>query len=167
MPSAGFLADRLAKASAVPAEQRSADVRAFIETCRLQVELAEELGLTELFDDEAFEDVLDRWSAAPALRLVRTHLLGPVGAPLVSAPALHVAATNILYAHTSWRDTETLPSDLGHEWAELLKGDPSLEMFATLAAGLPGVKKDRGWERGADTCILVSGIVPVCAQHML
>ena len=49
---------------------------------------------------------------------------------------------------TSYGRTGTLPSDLGHELKELLEGDPSLEMFAILAAGLPGVTNDRGWEAG-------------------
>ena len=40
-PLGGFLADRLAKASAVPAERRSTEVCAFIETCQLQAELVE------------------------------------------------------------------------------------------------------------------------------
>ena len=148
-PTAGFLADRLAKASAVPAEQRSADVRAFIETCRLQAELLEELGLPESSSGDFHEwrDSCGRWTAALALKLVRSHFISP-GSPLRHSPQLlDFAAYNVLM-RTSFGRTGTLPHDLGHEATELLEGDPGLKTFAILAAGLPGLRKDRGWGRG-------------------
>ena len=83
-PPAGFLAERLAKASAVPAEQRSADVRAFIETCQLQAELVEELGLPEILDDTQELCELGRqWTGAPALKMVRSHFISPSGSPII------------------------------------------------------------------------------------
>ena len=150
--TAGFLADRLAKASAVPAEQRSADVRAFIETCRLQAELVEELGLPETVSDEYHEwtDCYSRWTAAPALKLLRSHFISP-GEPLRHSPQLHNFAACNVYMRTRFGRTGTLPHDLGHEATELLEGDPrarpSLETFALLAAGLPAVNTD-DWGRG-------------------
>ena len=144
----GFLAERLAKAAAVPAEQRGADVRAVIETCALQTELAEELGLPEVVSPTVIMERWSRWSAAPALKLARSHLLSPGGNTLLHSPQLHTFATYFLYLRTSYGRTGTLPIDLGPELAELLERDPSLETLAVLAAGLPCVHKDRGWERG-------------------
>ena len=156
--AAGFLAERLAKASAVPAEQRTADVRAFIETCRLQAELAEELGLPEDVDITSERDLPDlsgRWSSAAALRFVRSHLIS-CGATLRQNPQLYGFAAYNLYTRTSFGATGTLPSDLGHELTVLLEGDPGLETFAILAAGLPGVKTDRGWEAGECENIIIT-----------
>ena len=145
MAAPSFLAERLAKASAVPAEQRSADVRAFIETCRLQAELVEELGLPEVIDDDAvIKGLQSRWSAAPALKLLRSHLVSPSGSLLRHLFQLHQFATAVVYMSTSSGASGTLPSDLGRELMELLERDPSLETLAILAAGLPGVEKDRG-----------------------
>ena len=149
--TAGFLADRLAKASAVPAEQRSADVRAFIEICRLQAELVEELGLSEFEGDpQVWRDSWSRWTAAPALKLLRSHFISP-GEPLRHSPQLHNFAACNVYMRTSFGRTGTLPHDLGHEATELLEGDPrarpNLETFALLAAGLPAVNTD-DWGRG-------------------
>ena len=142
--TAGFLAERLAKAAAVPADQRSPDVRAFIETCRLQAELMEELGHPDMASVmESGNSFFGQWLAAPALKLGRSHLVSP-GVPLLYAPELHYLATNSLYNRTSFASTGTLPSDLCHELAELLEGDPGLEAFAILAAGLPGVKNRPG-----------------------
>ena len=143
----GFLAERLAKATAVPAEQRSTDVRAFIETCRLQAELVEELGLPEAIDGNVLGELWSRWSAAPALKLARSHFVGS-GAPLFHSPQLLAFAANMLYGRTSFGPTGTLPSDLGRELTELLEGDPSLESFAILAAVLPASDSKRGWGRG-------------------
>ena len=148
-PAPGFLAERLAKASAVPAEQRSADVRAFIETCRLQAELVEELGLPEVLDESILVALWTRWSAAPALKLVRSHFVSPGGTPLMHPPQPHHLSVIVVYNRISFGRTGTLPSDLGRELTELLEGDPSLEMLAVLAAGLPSVEKERGWGRGA------------------
>ena len=148
----GFLEDHLAKASAIPAEQRSADVRAFIETCRLQAELAEELGLPVALDDDfpEWSDSCGGWTAAPALKLVRSHFVIP-STPLVTrAQQLYHFAAYGVFMRTSFRRNGDLPSDLGHELVELLERDPGLETFAVLAAGLPGVKEEaRGWGRGA------------------
>ena len=139
---AGFLAERLAKASAVPAEQRSADVRAFIETCRLQTELAEELGLPEVIDRNVIEGLRSRWTAAPALKLVRSHLVSVYGgSPLEHTPQLYDLATAMVYAHAS---TGTFLSELGPALTDLLEGDPGLETFAISAAALPAIKRDRG-----------------------
>ena len=124
--TSGFLAERLAKASAVPAEQRSADVRAFIEICRLQAELVEELGLSEFEGDpQVWRDSWSRWTAAPALKLVRSHFIS-LGTPLMSVLSLHSFATFNVYARTSYGLTGTFPSDLGQEMTELLEGDPGL-----------------------------------------
>ena len=149
-PPAGFLAERLAKASAVPAEQRSADVRAFIETCALQAELAEELGLPEDFSGTLLEwrECWGRWSTAAALKLARSHFVSPSSFFLLHAPQVHDFATYNLYVRTSWGRTGTFPSDLGRELAGLLGDDPGLHAFAILAAGLPGAMRGRGWERG-------------------
>ena len=87
MPTAGFLAERLAKASALPSEQRSADVRTFIEVCRLQAELVEELGLPSVLSVDVFNGLRGRWSAAPALKLVRSHFIC-IGKPLMADPQL-------------------------------------------------------------------------------
>ena len=141
-PTAGFLAERLAKASAVPPEQRSADVRAFIETCQLQTELVEELGLPEVIDKTVLEGLWDRWTAAPALKLVRSHMVSACsGRPLQHTPQLHTLATIKLHVCAS---TGTDPSNLGPALTDLLEGDPGLETFAILAAGLPFMKLDRG-----------------------
>ena len=108
----------------------------------------EELGLPEVVDLRGWKDYWGRWTAAPALKLVRSHLVSP-GAPLMHVPHLHVFATHAVYLRTSFGATGTLPHDLGHELTELLlEGDPGLETFAILAAGLPGVKKSCGWEAG-------------------
>ena len=115
MPSVttGFLAERLAKASAVPAEQRSADVRAFIETCRLQAELVEELGLPEVFNCSSQIDALaSRWTAGPALKLVRSHSISHCSR-LEHCPQLQRFAYNMMLVYTSFRPTGTLPTDLG------------------------------------------------------
>ena len=100
--TAGFLATRLAKAEAVPAEQRSADVRAFIETCRLQAELLEELGLPESSSRNLHEwkDFCGRWTAAPAMKLVRSHFIIP-STPLKHSPALHSFAGYTALMRTS------------------------------------------------------------------
>ena len=123
-------------------------MRAFIETCRLQAELAEELELPEVADLNVVAGLRSRWSCAAALKLVRTHVISP-GAPVLHFPELHHLATTMLFMRTSYRRTGIFPSDLGHELTELLEGDPGLEMFAVLAAGLPVVRKDRDWGRGA------------------
>ena len=144
--TADFLAGRLAKASAIPAEQRSADVRAFIETCRLQEELLEELRLPKFVSLDT--DVLSRWSAVPALKLVRSHFISPSG-PIPHSPELRGFASYSIYMRTSFGCTGILPSDLGHELTELLEADPSLETFAILAAGLPGVRDEQqDWRAG-------------------
>ena len=147
--TAGFLADRLAKASAVPAEQRSADVRAFIETCQLQAELVEELELpaTINLNNDVVVRLWSRWTAAPALKLVRSHFISP-GPPLMHSPHLNGFASLYVLLRVRLQNNEYLPSNLGHELTELLEGDPSLETFAILAAGLPSLKKDRGWGGG-------------------
>ena len=147
-PHPGFLAERLAKVQAVPAEQRGADVRAFIETCRLQADLAEELGLPEVVYTGEWRDYWGRWSAAPALKLFRSHFISPRGDPLMHSPQLQVSAFESVHKRTSYGRTGTLPVDLGRELVELLERDPSLETLAVLAAGLPGVEQGRGWERG-------------------
>ena len=103
-PTAGFLAGRLAKASAVPAEQRSADVRAFIETCQLQAELAAELGLPEVAGLNVLMGLRSRWSAAPALKLVRSHTLHQPRRQSVKAPSLpaSVCYQHGIRAHQLW-----------------------------------------------------------------
>ena len=139
----GFLAERLAKATAIPAEQRSADVRAFIETCRLQEEVVEELRMPEVLDANVLEGLLSRWSVAAALKLIRSHFVSLGGSTLKHAPQLHTFALTMLHLRTRLEATGNRPSDRAHELTELLEGDPSLETFATLA-GLPSVKKERG-----------------------
>ena len=151
-PTAGFLAERLAKAEAVPAEQRSADVRAFIETCRLQAELVEELGLPEVVDVNVVKglrsrDRLTTWSAARSLKLVRSCFVSLSG-PLMHTEQLHQLALCNVYMRTSSRRTGTFPPDMP-ELTELLEGDPSLETFAVLAAGLPAAETGSGLARGA------------------
>ena len=145
--TAGFLAGRLAKASAVPAEQRGADVRAFIESCALQAELAEELALPEGIGnwDAA---VWPRWTAAAALKLVRSHFVSPSSAVLAHSPQVLYFAIYSLYQRTSWGRTGECPADLGRELAELLAEEPGLQVLAYLAAGICGVSNDRGWETG-------------------
>ena len=141
-PPAGFLAERLAKASALPAEQRSADVRAFIETYQLQTELAEELGLPEVISIDVVVGLRSRWSAAPALKLVRSHLVSLCGGePLQHTPHLHNLAAMMLTMRAS---TGFFQGDLGPALTELLEGDPGLEKFAISAAGLPRKKPDHG-----------------------
>ena len=160
-PGIGFLAERLAKAEAVPAEQRSADVRAFIETCRLQAELVEELGLPAVIDNTVLGlQTLSRWSAhaAHALKLVRAHIVGLA----IHKPQLNEFATTVLLMCTSYGRTGTMPSDLGHELTGLLELNPNLEAFALLAAGLPGVLEDRGWGRGASFLQLLSTKLRFC-----
>ena len=124
--TAGFLAERLAKARVIPAEQRSADVRAFAKTCRLQAELVEELGLpSEVLGDNISHELVHRWSTAPALKLARSHFVGS-GLPLDHSPPLHEFATISLYVRTSLVKTGYPPRDLRQELTELLEGDPSL-----------------------------------------
>ena len=124
-------------------------MRAFIETCQLQEELLEELGLPEDDSDTSqWNEFWDRWTAAPALKLVRSHFISPVG-PLMHAPALYLFAMQSVYKRTSYGHTGTLPHDMGLELMQLLGGDPSLHTLAILAAGLPIARKDNGWGRGA------------------
>ena len=75
-------------------------MRAFIETCRLQAELAEELGLPDLDQVTSKRESVDlcgRWSAAPALKLLRSHFISP-GVTLKQNPELHHFAAFNLYA---------------------------------------------------------------------
>ena len=143
--TSGFLAERLAKATAIPAEERSADVRAFIETRQLQAELAElaeELGLPEVIDGNTLEVLQDWWTAAPALKLVRSHLVSVLGGqPLEHTPQVHDLAVIMLCVRAS---TGNDPSDLGPALTDLLERDPGLETFAISAAALPVIEPNCG-----------------------
>lgn len=152
--TAGFLTERLAKATAIPAEQRSADVRAFIESCQLQAELVEELRLPEVMSAGTdVREFMGRWSAAPALKLVRSFLISPSAGPLMHACPLHRLAMldifNDATVQIKIEGTGYYPLDLGRKLLELLEREPRLEMLAILAAGLPGViKEDRVCRKG-------------------
>ena len=136
--AAGFLAERLAKASAVPAEQRSADVCALIESCALQAELVEELALPDRTDD-LDAAVWRRWSPAAPLKLVRSHFVSPSSCFLDLSPQLQTFATFNLYQRTSSRR----PSAAGAT-AGLRRSARAVHAGRRITAG------EEGW--GCDSC---------------
>lgn len=77
---AGFLQERLAAAKAIPLERRTPDVSAFIETCRLQQEVAEALELpavptttVESSGSEVFSLYVDEGITSPLAWSPRLH----------------------------------------------------------------------------------------------
>ena len=136
----GFINARLAAAAAIPPEQRSADVAAFIEYCQLQQEVL-----------EASEAPGYTWQCTDALKLVRAEYISPGGVLFYSQKLLasvaqrfcllvrgHMDANNYDCDGQAWR-----PGGLGQAILRALQQDPQLVTWATVAASMDIVYLDK------------------------
>ena len=91
---AGFLQERLAVAKALPYERRTPDVSAFIETCRLQQEVADALDLPARLTTQ----VDPQWTCALALKFARALYVDEGQQALAWSPRLHEYAHDQIIA---------------------------------------------------------------------
>ena len=117
-PAADFIHARLAAATALSPERRSADVAAFIECCALQREVL-----------AALKAPGGRLSCVDVLKLARSQLFG-TNAPLLYAPEVQQAAVDGLFRLLGGEGS------LGQQVMACLRGDTRLVTVASVIAGL-------------------------------